>query len=113
MLVQAVPLQGEGTAGHLAGMSFEAKPQQPAAAFLLQHQVQGHALLPGAAMMESCYAAASMLTGSAYAVLIRVPLSNDSLANAFWPLSCVICFAVGILTCWGCTQMGKAIYSCP
>ena len=37
--------------------------KQPAAAFLWQHRVQGRAVLPGAAMMESCFAAAAMLIG--------------------------------------------------
>ena len=65
LLLQAVPVLAGGTSGRLSGMRLEANLQQPAAAFLLEHRVQGRALLPGAAMFESCYAAAHMLTGVA------------------------------------------------
>ena len=64
LLVQGVPVLAGGASSRSSGMRVEANPQQPAAAFLLQHQVQGRALLPGAAMFESCYAAAHMLTGT-------------------------------------------------
>lgn len=42
---------------------FECAPDQAAAAFLRQHRVSGRSLLPGAAMLECCFAAACMLAG--------------------------------------------------
>ena len=58
--MQALPALARGAA---AGINFVGNPQQPGAAFLWQHRVQGRALLPGAAMIESCFAAACMLAG--------------------------------------------------
>jgi hypothetical protein len=44
-------------------IDFEAALGQAAAAFLPQHRVSGRSLLPGAAMLECCFAAACMLAG--------------------------------------------------
>ena len=57
--------QAHGTG---SGISIEGNPQQPAAAFLWQHQVQGRALLPGLVMVESCHAAVCMLGGASLCV---------------------------------------------
>ncbi|CAL8465604.1 g5140 [Coccomyxa elongata] len=53
--------RGDLVRGDLA--RFECAPDQAAAAFLRQHRVAGRSLLPGAAMLECCFAAACMLAG--------------------------------------------------
>jgi hypothetical protein len=86
LLMQALPAWAHGTT---AGIDFEGNPQQSAAAFLWQHRVQGRALLPGAAMIEGCYAAACMLAGVSAAGHCMLTAEQDIQVEAPEPMSAV------------------------
>ncbi len=59
--------------GALGGLvRFECAPDQAAAAFLRQHRVSGRSLLPGAAMLECCLAAACMVAGDSLICLFFI-----------------------------------------
>ena len=114
LLVHTVPVLAGCAISRLSGMCIEANPQQPAAAFLLQHQVQGRTLLPGAAMFESCYAAAHMLTGNAIllqriAQRMRVSFCTSSGLTLHFAKGCRTGYAKSVLRAWAACRCAQEL----
>lgn len=65
--------------------------KQAAAAYLWQHRVSGRPLLPGAAMIETCFAAACTLTRKASRLCLNEHLKWREVSCTDDMVSCITC----------------------
>ena len=90
------------------GLEFDVSLAHPSAAYMMEHRVNDRALLPGAAMLDSCYSAATTLLAGSW------PFSPSWPAHVWNPLIMTIPgrFSGNDRLDERSWIMGRALYSC-